>query len=67
METEGMSSKQKERVRTVGVTARRHCKTLFSEATTACARCLSASEEKLVLEYRTGQLKQLLIAWLRFD
>ena len=67
--TDGMSPKEKERVRTAALTARRNYRkainleaSLLSEAPTARAKCLSPSEEKLVLEYRTGRLKQLLIA-----
>ena len=67
--TDGMSPEQKERVRTAALTARRNYRkamnleaSLRSEAPTARAKCLSVSQEKLVLEYRTGRLRQLLIA-----
>ena len=67
--TDGMSPKRKERRRTARLTALRtsaYCQNLAaslrSEASTACAKCLLASEEKSVLEYRPGRLKQLLIA-----
>ena len=56
-------------MRTAAVTARRSYRKamnldalLRSEASTVHAKCLSASEQKLVLEYRTGRFKQLLMA-----